>query len=54
MRVDRFPDFVAFLNAMPRTEVAAHGLHHLHPGPQLAIEFQDRPARTYDSPRRRP
>jgi hypothetical protein len=26
MRVDRFPDFVAFLNAMPRTEVAARGL----------------------------
>jgi hypothetical protein len=40
MRVDRHPDFVAFLNAMPRTEVAVHGLHHLHPGPRLAVEFQ--------------
>lgn len=39
-RIDRFPDFVAYLNALPRTECAVHGLHHAHPGPKLAVEFQ--------------
>ena len=39
-RIDRFPDFVAYLNALPRTECAVHGLHHAHPGPRLAMEFQ--------------
>ncbi len=41
MRVDRHPEFVAYLNRMPRIEVAMHGLHHLHPGPRFAVEFQD-------------
>src|SRR5256885_9635694 len=27
-RVDRFPQFVAYLNALPRTDCALHGLHH--------------------------
>ena len=35
------PDFVAFLNAMPRTEIALHGLHHIHPGESVSIEFQE-------------
>jgi predicted deacetylase len=39
-RIDRFPDFVAYLNALPRTDCAVHGLHHAHPGPRLAMEFQ--------------
>lgn len=39
-RIDRFPDFVAYLNALPRTECAIHGLHHAHRGPRLAVEFQ--------------
>ncbi|MDE2250179.1 MAG: DUF2334 domain-containing protein [Gammaproteobacteria bacterium] len=39
-RVDRFPEFVAYLNAMPRTECAVHGLHHAHQGPRMAMEFQ--------------
>jgi hypothetical protein len=39
-RIDRFPDFVAYLNALPRTDCAIHGLHHSHPGPRLATEFQ--------------
>src|SRR5260221_6499668 len=39
-RVDRFPDFVAYLNALPRTECAVHGLNHAHPGPRMAVEFQ--------------
>lgn len=40
-RIDRFPDFVAYLNALPRTDCAVHGLHHAHPGPRLAMEFQE-------------
>jgi predicted deacetylase len=39
-RLDRFPEFVAYLNALPRTDCAVHGLHHAHPGPKLAMEFQ--------------
>lgn len=39
-RIDRFPDFVAYLNALPRTDCAVHGLHHAHRGPRLAVEFQ--------------
>jgi hypothetical protein len=40
-RVDRFPKFVAYLNALPRTDVAIHGLHHVHRGPRFAVEFQN-------------
>ena len=40
-RIDRFPDFVAYLNALPRTDCAVHGLHHAHRGPRLAMEFQE-------------
>src|SRR5256885_2055821 len=40
-RVDRFPDFVAYLNALPRTDCALHGLNHAHPGPRMAVEFQE-------------
>jgi hypothetical protein len=41
MRVDRHPAFVEFLKQIPRTELALHGLHHIHPGEQLLIEFQE-------------
>lgn len=40
MRVDRHPAFVHYLNSLPRAEVAMHGLHHLHRGPDFAVEFQ--------------
>ena len=40
MDLRRHPDFVQFLNAMPRTELALHGLHHIHRGPRIAMEFQ--------------
>ena len=39
-RIDRFPDFITYLNALPRTDCAIHGLHHAHRGPRLATEFQ--------------
>ena len=40
-RVDRFPQFVAYLNSLPRTDCAVHGLHHAHVGPRRATEFQE-------------
>jgi hypothetical protein len=40
MDVRNHPEFVAFLNAMPRTEIALHGLHHIHPGESVSVEFQ--------------
>jgi hypothetical protein len=40
-RVDRFPEFVAYLNGLPRTDVAIHGLHHVHRGSRFAVEFQN-------------
>ena len=40
------PEFVAFLNAMPRTEIALHGLHHIHPGESVSVEFQSQDRET--------
>jgi len=42
MDIRNYPDFVAFLNGMPRTEIALHGLHHIHVGHSISIEFKDR------------
>ena len=42
MRLDRHPDFVAYLRSLPRTEVGLHGLHHIHRGVRIPIEFQGR------------
>lgn len=40
-RLDRCPHFVRYLNGLPRVETAPHGLHHVHRGPNLAVEFQE-------------
>jgi hypothetical protein len=40
MDIRNHPDFVAFLNSIPRTEIAIHGLHHIHPGHSISVEFQ--------------
>lgn len=40
MRLDRHPAFVEFLKQIPRTEIAWHGLHHVHRGRNIPIEFQ--------------
>jgi hypothetical protein len=40
LRLDRHPELVRYLNGLPRTECAPHGLHHVHRGPRLAVEFQ--------------
>ena len=40
-RIDRYPAFVSYLNALPRAECAVHGLNHVHVGPRFAVEFQE-------------
>ena len=41
LRLDRHPRFVDALRGLPRTEIAPHGLHHVHRGAKLAVEFQE-------------
>ncbi len=41
LRLDRHVEFVAQLRSLQRTELAPHGLHHVHRGPLLAVEFQE-------------
>lgn len=40
MALDRHPDFVRWLTERPRMEIGLHGLHHIHPGRAIHIEFQ--------------
>ena len=40
MDIRNHPEFVAFLNAMPRTDIALHGLHHINVGSSVSVEFQ--------------
>jgi hypothetical protein len=42
MDLRHHPKFVAFLNTMPRTEIAMHGLHHINQGPSVSVEFKNR------------
>ena len=42
MDLRKHPEFVAFLNAMPRTDIAIHGLHHINQGHSVSVEFQNR------------
>lgn len=44
MRLDRHPEFVAYVRSLPRTEVGLHGLHHVHRGPRIPVEFQEQDA----------
>ena len=46
-RIDRFPEFISYLRSLPRAEIGLHGLHHIHPGPMLHVEFQDESARVH-------
>lgn len=45
MRIDRHPEFVRWLRERPRFEVALHGLHHVHVGPSIHVEFQEQSRR---------
>ncbi|MDX2054181.1 MAG: hypothetical protein SFV15_17405 [Polyangiaceae bacterium] len=38
--LDRHPEFVSYLKSLPRTAIAFHGLHHIHRGQQVHVEFQ--------------
>ncbi|MDI1289568.1 MAG: DUF2334 domain-containing protein [bacterium] len=40
MRLDRHAAFVDYLKGLDRTEIALHGLHHVHVGHLLPMEFQ--------------
>lgn len=42
MRLDRHPEFVRYLKALPHTDVALHGLHHVHKGRRIPAEFHER------------
>ena len=52
-RLDCHPSFVAYLKTMPRTEIGCHGLHHVHKGTLLHVEFQDETAATHREKLRR-
>jgi hypothetical protein len=41
MALNNHPKFVDFLNNMERAEVGLHGLHHVHKGLKIPVEFQD-------------
>jgi hypothetical protein len=42
MRLDRHPEFVAYLRSLPRTEIGLHGLHHINRGRRIPVEFAGR------------
>ncbi|MFZ5443824.1 MAG: DUF2334 domain-containing protein [Myxococcota bacterium] len=46
MRLSRHPAFVRYLKELPRAEIALHGLHHVHTGPTVLVEFQEQSAET--------
>lgn len=41
MRLDRHREFAAYVRGLPRTELGLHGLHHVHTGPLIHVEFQE-------------
>ncbi|WP_162126244.1 DUF2334 domain-containing protein [Flavobacterium phycosphaerae] len=41
MSLENHPDFVVFLNGMKQTELAYHGLYHIHKGLKIPVEFQN-------------
>jgi hypothetical protein len=46
MSLVRHPEVVSYLRSLPRTELALHGLHHVHRGVNLPVEFQHQPVET--------
>jgi hypothetical protein len=40
-RLDRHPEFIAYLHTLEHCEIVPHGLHHAHTGARFAVEFQD-------------
>ncbi len=48
MSLNKHPEFVEFLNSIERTEIALHGLHHIHKGLRIPVEFQDQTEQEYN------
>lgn len=48
MALNRHPEFVSFLNNMERVEIALHGLHHVHKGLKIPVEFQNQTEEEFD------
>jgi peptidoglycan/xylan/chitin deacetylase (PgdA/CDA1 family) len=44
MAVDRHPDFARYLKSVQGFELAHHGLHHVHRGLNIPVEFQNQSA----------
>jgi hypothetical protein len=42
MRLSRHPEFVRYLKAFDRAEIALHGLHHINFGVDLPVEFKNK------------
>lgn len=47
MSLERHPKFVAFLESLPNIEIGFHGLHHVHKGPRVGVEFQEERPRVH-------
>ena len=41
LNLENHPDFVSYLNNMKQTEIAFHGLYHVHKGLKIPVEFQN-------------
>lgn len=48
MSLEKHPDFVDFLNNMKQTEIAYHGLYHVHKGLKIPVEFQNQTQAEFD------
>jgi hypothetical protein len=48
MALNNHPEFVEFLNNMERTELALHGLHHIHKGLKIPVEFQNQTEKEFE------
>ena len=44
MQLDRYPDFIDYLLGLNNVKIALHGLHHVHPGFLIPVEFQNQDA----------
>ncbi|WP_395064880.1 DUF2334 domain-containing protein [Flavobacterium sp.] len=49
MSLENHPVFVDFLNQMKQTEIAYHGLYHVHKGLKIPVEFQNQTPTEFDT-----
>ena len=48
MNLVNHPEFVSFLNHHQQFEIAYHGLHHVHKGLKIPVEFQNQSKEEFD------